>query len=722
VNRTGGPEVKVFTLTVTPVNDIPTFTKGPDQSVLEDAGAQTITNWATNVSTGPPNESDQTLSFQILNTTNVNLFSAGPAISSTGALTYTPAPNVSGTATITIVGKDNGGTANGGVDTTPSQSFVITVAPVNDAPTFTKGPDVTVNEDAFTSIFWATNVSAGPNEFQNLTFDVMGNTNPGLFSTGPEISFSGTLFFIPAPNLSGSATISVRLRDSGGTANGGVDRTGIETFTITVNPSNDRPAFTRGPNQVVTEDSGAQSVANWATEISPGPADEAGQVITTSTTNNNNALFSVQPAVSSTGTLTYTPAANAIGGAIVSVTFKDDGGTANGGQDTFTQLFSITVTAVNDAPVNIVPVAQAVVKNSPLIFSAAETNQISIADIDAGNGPLQVTLSSAIGVFTLSSTIGLSFSVGTGSNNSTMTFTGTISNINAALNGMSFLPTNNFEGSGQIQISTSDNGNSGLGGALSDFDIVNINVVQSTVQFNAAAYAVVEGSDLVTITVTRIGGSGAASVNYSTSDGTASGGAACGGTVDYVNQSGTLSWAAGDSNAKTFTVPVCEDAANESDETVNLTLSGASGDTSLGAKRTAVLTIVNGGAPVLLTEENTEHAIAVDAVTATRDPFSLTYPFTFSADNRRRISLFVWRLALKPSDTVSNLTVTAEDSEGRIYPLTVEFVGTVTGPPAVNQIVVRLPDSVVGAPRDLFVTVQLRTATTNRAFIKIAAP
>ena len=73
-------------------------------------------------------------------------------------------------------------------------------------------------------------------------------------------------------------------------------------------------------------------------------------------------------------------------------------------------------------------------------------------------------------------------------------------------------------------------------------------------------------------------------------------------------------------------------------------------------------------------------------------------------------------------ECVSNLTVTAEDTEGRIYPLTVEFVGTVTGPPAGNQLVVRLPDSVVGAPRDLFVTVQLRTATTNRAFIKIAAP
>ena len=83
-----------------------------------------------------------------------------------------------------------------------------------------------------------------------------------------------------------------------------------------------------------------------------GGADEAGQTFTFVISNNNNPLFSVQPAVSPAGTLTYTLAANAFGVATVTVAVKDNGGTLNGGVDTSTpaDTFSITVTGVNDAP------------------------------------------------------------------------------------------------------------------------------------------------------------------------------------------------------------------------------------------------------------------------------------------------------------------------------------------------------------------------------------
>ncbi|PYS67100.1 MAG: hypothetical protein DMF73_20130, partial [Acidobacteria bacterium] len=117
----------IAVITVNSANDAPSFTKGPDQSVSENSGAQTVNTWATNLSAGPSNESGQTLTFQVTNNTNSALFSAGPAISSTGALTYTPAANTSGTAVITVVLKDNGGTANGGVDTSTPQTFNITV-------------------------------------------------------------------------------------------------------------------------------------------------------------------------------------------------------------------------------------------------------------------------------------------------------------------------------------------------------------------------------------------------------------------------------------------------------------------------------------------------------------------------------------------------------------------------------------------------------------------
>ena len=49
------------------------------------------------------------------------------------------------------------------------------------------------------------------------------NTNPALFSAKPSIAANGTLRFTPAANASGSADITAVLRDSGGTARGGVN-------------------------------------------------------------------------------------------------------------------------------------------------------------------------------------------------------------------------------------------------------------------------------------------------------------------------------------------------------------------------------------------------------------------------------------------------------------------------------------------------------------------
>ena len=63
-------------------------------------------------------------------------------------LYYTPAANAYGTATITVTAADNGGTANGGADTSAARTFTITVNPVNDAPSFVQGIDVTVTKNS----------------------------------------------------------------------------------------------------------------------------------------------------------------------------------------------------------------------------------------------------------------------------------------------------------------------------------------------------------------------------------------------------------------------------------------------------------------------------------------------------------------------------------------------------------------------------------------------
>jgi len=116
-NGGGHQRAQTFSITVNPVNDAPSFTRGADQTVNEDAGAQTVPGWATAISAGPPDEVGQTLTFNITGNTNAALFSAGPAVAPNGTLTYTPAANANGTATITLTLSDNGGTLNGGVDT-----------------------------------------------------------------------------------------------------------------------------------------------------------------------------------------------------------------------------------------------------------------------------------------------------------------------------------------------------------------------------------------------------------------------------------------------------------------------------------------------------------------------------------------------------------------------------------------------------------------------------
>jgi uncharacterized delta-60 repeat protein len=233
-----------FTVTVTSVNNPPSFTAGPDQSADEDAGPQSVPGWATDISPGP-GEIGQGLTFLVVSNTNPGLFAAGPAISPTGELTYTPAADAFGEATITIVLRDDGGTANGGIDTSDPQSFAIAINAVNDAPSFAAGPDQSADEDAGPQSVpsWATGRSAGPaNEgTQTLSFEIVSNTNPALFAAGPTVSPTGELTYTPAANAHGSATIEVRIRDDGGTANGGIDASAPQSFTITVHSVNDDP-------------------------------------------------------------------------------------------------------------------------------------------------------------------------------------------------------------------------------------------------------------------------------------------------------------------------------------------------------------------------------------------------------------------------------------------------------------------------------------------------
>jgi Calx-beta domain len=148
-----------------------------------------------------------------------------------------------------------------------------------------------------------------------------------------------------------------------------------------------------------------------------------------------------------------------------------------------------------------------------------------------------------------------------------------------------------------------------------------------SLQFSQTNYDTAEGDSGfhdVTITVTRTCGSdGTVSVQYATSDGTA--------TVadnDYVAASGTLNWNAGDATDKTFTVTVKGDAVPESNETVNLGLTSPTGGATLGNPNPGTLTILNDdGTPsptptATATATPTATATATPTATATATPIS----------------------------------------------------------------------------------------------------
>ena len=225
-----------FTITVNLVNDEPSFVAGPDQSLLEDAGAQSVAGWATAISAGPADEAGQVLTFNLTGNTNPAMFAVAPAVdATTGTLTYTPAANANGSADITIELMDDGGTADGGDDTSPPATFNITIGAVNDAPSFTSGGDVVTEAGTGEQMVpWATNVSVGPaNEStQTPAFVIVSDDCGSILTDGPFVDPDGSVRFTPIDNTTGSCTITTKLTDNGGTADGGVDESGEVTFTL----------------------------------------------------------------------------------------------------------------------------------------------------------------------------------------------------------------------------------------------------------------------------------------------------------------------------------------------------------------------------------------------------------------------------------------------------------------------------------------------------------
>ncbi len=139
-------------------------------------------------------------------------------------------------------------------------------------------------------------------------------------------------------------------------------------------------------------------------------------------------------------------------------------------------LSAISVLAVNDAPVNMLPSNSYTGDNTPITFSAGHGNALQISDADAGSADIEVTLTVTGGTLTLGDTTGLTLTGGA-NGGASMTWTGSLSDINAAFNaGLTFTPDSDYRGIAQLTLTTDDQGNSGNGGALSADSTLDIHV------------------------------------------------------------------------------------------------------------------------------------------------------------------------------------------------------------------------------------------------------
>ena len=475
-------------ITVNAVNDAPVNTVPGAQSTGEDIAKVFSTANGNAISVADVDNATLTTTVSVSNGILTAVVFAGATITNNGSgtvtisgtaaaingaldgLSYASAADYNGSATLTVATSD--GTLTG------SDTVVITVTPVSDivadATTTAEDTAVTINV-------------LGNDTFENAGRTITAVNGSAITDGGVAVAVTngsvallgGQLVFTPAANFNGtvpdfSYTVS----------SGGVSETA--NVTVTVTAVNDAPVNTVPASIAVTEDA-----PSAITGISINDVDSAASTINVTLSTPTGALSAatsggVTVTGSGTGSLvlagtqadinafiaasnvTYTTAANANGSVILTVTTTDLGNTGTGGTLTDVDTVTLNITAVNDAPVNTVPVAQTTNEDTPRAITG-----LAISDARDGNsGSMTVTLAVANGTLLVSggtATIGNS---GTG----TVTLTGTVAQINATLaSSVTYVPAANFNGTDTLTMTTNDNGNVG-GGALTDVDTVSITV------------------------------------------------------------------------------------------------------------------------------------------------------------------------------------------------------------------------------------------------------
>ncbi len=398
------------------------------------------------------------------------------------ALTYAPTTNYTGADSIAISISDPGD----GLSASKNVSLTINALP---APTIGAPASATITQNSSLVLSSAngnaitvTDSAAGSNS-DSLSLSVTHGTLTlatiaGLaFTSGTNGSASFTvtgtisnlnaalngLTYAPTANYTGPDSLSISVSDPSD------GQSGSGSVAITISPL--APSITAPLSASLTQNgsfvfAGGNTIST--TDANPGAVDSLSLSVTHGTLtlatiaglsftsgSNGAASFTVSGTVANLNAalsaLTYAPTTNYTGADSIAISISDPGDGLSASKNV-----SLTINAL-PAPTIGAPASATITQNSSLVLSSANGNAITVTDSAAGSNSDSLSLSVTHGTLTLATIAGLAFTSGT-NGSASFTVTGTISNLNAALNGLTYAPTANYTGSDSLAISITDPG------------------------------------------------------------------------------------------------------------------------------------------------------------------------------------------------------------------------------------------------------------------------
>jgi VCBS repeat-containing protein len=351
----GATTEQVVSVTVNPVNDAPESASGSG-STDEDVPLSATLPGATDV--------DGDSVTYALDTDGAN---GSALVNADGTFTYTPDENFNGSDSFSFTVSDGHGGSN-------TYTYDVTVNPVNDAPESANGSGSTDEDTPLSGgLPGATDVDGDSVTYALDTDAVNGSA---------VVNADGTFTYTPDEDFNGSDSFSFTVSDGHGGSN-------TYTYDVTINPVNDAP--------VANDDSfGTAEDTPVTFDVRSNDSDVDGDAL--SVTKINGTAIGVGSPVAITGgsislgldgQLTYTPTANFNGTPSFTYTLSD----GHGGTSVAT--VNLTVTAVDDAPVNTLPATFSTNEDTSVQLSG-----LSVADVDAGSGTISVTLGVGSGSLT----------------------------------------------------------------------------------------------------------------------------------------------------------------------------------------------------------------------------------------------------------------------------------------------------------------------------------